>query len=180
MLGVRLVIYLILLCACTNMSDLDLMIDVIEACRTNKLDKLIETRLRVTKYAIEYAATQGCLKNLKWLVETYLKDDNNYDEDSEDEYDDDCMNWKRMAMSGAASEGHLEIIQWLHTYEEDNDEEEDEFLDDMYPIDHAAENGHLDVVKWLDENRNHEGSTWAMDNAAKNGHLEIIKYLHTH
>jgi len=73
-------------------------------------------------------------------------------------------------MNLAASNGHLEVVKWLH-----ENRKEDCTTSAM---DWAASDGHLEVVKWLHENRKEGCTTNAMDWAAKNGHLEIVKWLH--
>ena len=72
-------------------------------------------------------------------------------------------------MDSAASNGHLEIIIWLHENRKA----------DCSPraMDNAAAQGHIKIVKWLHENRKEGCTTNAMDWAASNGHIEIVKWL---
>ncbi|RLN70582.1 hypothetical protein BBJ28_00017401, partial [Nothophytophthora sp. Chile5] len=76
----------------------------------------------------------------------------------------------RRSIPIAASNGHLEVIQWI--YGEIGEQELD--ADAMVA---AARGGHLEVVKWLDA---HEcpASADAMDDAATNGFLEVVRWLH--
>src|SRR5437016_230119 len=74
------------------------------------------------------------------------------------------LSFTKYAMDFAASNGHLEVIKWLHQNRKEGCNDD--------AMDNAASNGHLDVVKWLHENRTEGCTTHAMDNAAENGHLE--------
>lgn len=76
----------------------------------------------------------------------------------------------REAMDGAAANGHLDVVQWLHENRQEGCS--------IRAMNHAALNGHLEVVKWLHEVRRGSCTNSAMDNAAKNGHLEMVKFLH--
>lgn len=74
-------------------------------------------------------------------------------------------------IDGAASAGHLDVIQLLH----------DSFGEEKWSTDAmimAAENGHLDVVIWLHEHRTEGCTSYAMDGAARSGHLDILQWLH--
>ncbi|KAE9103952.1 hypothetical protein PF007_g14221 [Phytophthora fragariae] len=71
----------------------------------------------------------------------------------------------------AAWNGHLEIVEWLHS----------ELRVPFSPtVWHAADNGHLDVVKWLHENGYKHGRAAVMDSAAMHGRLDVVKWLHEH
>lgn len=104
--------------------------------------------------------TQGDLELLKWMLNRHYT--------------------LSAALSyGAASSGHLEVLQYLHGHEELP------FGCKGRLMKEAAANGHLDVVRFLHENRqacNHYASYHrapsALDEAAMNGYLNIVKYLH--
>lgn len=106
----------------------------------------------------------------------------------------------RAAMTNAASEGHLHIVQWLHANRPEgcspsviNSAARNGHLKVVKwlhenvlvgctkaAMDGAAANGHLDVVQWLHENRTEGCTSSAMDRAAAKGHLETVQWLHTH
>ncbi|OWY97148.1 hypothetical protein PHMEG_00032396, partial [Phytophthora megakarya] len=75
------------------------------------------------------------------------------------------------AMDGAASNGHLEVVKWLHESRAEGCTK--------HAMDGAATGGHLEVLKWLQQHRLEGCSATAMDGAARNGHLDVIKWLHT-
>ena len=104
------------------------------------------------------------------------------------------------AIDWAASNGHLEIVKWLHENHKDikgftytpsamdwaslkGHLETVKFLHEngysctTAAMDYASENGHLEIVKWLHENRTEGCTPYAMNWTAKNGHLEIVEYL---
>ncbi|RLN43697.1 hypothetical protein BBJ28_00013362 [Nothophytophthora sp. Chile5] len=74
------------------------------------------------------------------------------------------------AMDGAAANGHLEVVQWLHANRTEGCT--------TAAMDGAAVSGHLHVVQWLHANRSEGCTTLAMDGAATNGHLEVVQWLH--
>lgn len=76
------------------------------------------------------------------------------------------------AMDGAAANGHMEVVQWLH-----QNRNEGCTMDAMNA---AAANGHLDMVKWLLEHTKVGCTMKAMDGAARGGHLEVVKWRHEH
>ncbi|KAL3664186.1 hypothetical protein V7S43_010515 [Phytophthora oleae] len=76
------------------------------------------------------------------------------------------------AMDAAASNGHLEVVRWLHRHRTDGCTER--------ALDDAASDGHLEVAQWLHYNRTEGCSTKAMDGAARHGHLDVVKWLHRH
>ncbi|TMW61218.1 hypothetical protein Poli38472_013681 [Pythium oligandrum] len=75
------------------------------------------------------------------------------------------------AMNEAAGNGHLSVVEFLHTHRNEGCT--------VRAMNSAAGNGHLDVVKFLHENREEGCTNMAMDEAATNGHLEVIRFLHT-
>ncbi|KAE9032428.1 hypothetical protein PR003_g4817 [Phytophthora rubi] len=76
------------------------------------------------------------------------------------------------AMNGAAANGHLNVVRWLHENRMEGCT--------VSAMDLAATNGHLAVVQWLHNNRNEGCTTDAIDDAARGGHLDVIKWLHAH
>jgi hypothetical protein len=82
-------------------------------------------------------------------------------------------------MDNAASNGNMEMIQWLC-----NNQSDAKFTD--FGFRRVVINGHLDMVKWLFENQEkfhyHKkidliGHTYIRD-AALNGDFEMVKYLY--
>jgi ankyrin repeat protein len=76
------------------------------------------------------------------------------------------------AMDDAAKNGHLPIARWLHEHRSEGCT--------ARAMDYAAGNGHLHVVRWLHEHRIEGCTTRAMDLAAQSGHLHVLKWLHEH
>ncbi|KAJ8525104.1 hypothetical protein ON010_g16012 [Phytophthora cinnamomi] len=82
-----------------------------------------------------------------------------------------CKGRSPALLEVAAWNGHLEIVEWLHS----------ELRVPFSPtVWHAADNGHLDVVKWLHENGYKHGRAAVMDSAAMYGRLDVVKWLHEH
>ncbi|TMW59635.1 hypothetical protein Poli38472_004704 [Pythium oligandrum] len=75
-------------------------------------------------------------------------------------------------MDDSATSGHLEVVKWLHTNTKDKCT--------TRAMDWAARYGHLHVVQWLHENQTAGCTTQAMDWAASNGHLNVVQWLCTH
>ncbi|EEY57369.1 uncharacterized protein PITG_11220 [Phytophthora infestans T30-4] len=74
------------------------------------------------------------------------------------------------AMNGAASNGHVETVKWLHEYRDEGCT--------MDAMNKAAWNGHLAAVIWLNDNRTEGCTQQAMNMAAKGGHLDVVQFLH--
>lgn len=105
-------------------------------------------------------------------------------------------------ISGIASSGHLDVLQWLHTTNylwmiikaspvamnlaaRAGELEVVQWLHTQRvegctadAMDSAASCGHLSVVRWLHQHRTEGCTVKAMDGAAANGHLEIVRWLH--
>ncbi|KAK1930043.1 putative ankyrin repeat protein L59 [Phytophthora citrophthora] len=76
------------------------------------------------------------------------------------------------AMNDAATNGHLEMIQWLHANRSEGCTTK--------AMDGAAKGGHLEVIKWLYRNRS-EGCTFeAIELAIVTGQLQVACWLRTH
>ncbi|KAJ3412001.1 hypothetical protein HDV05_001382 [Chytridiales sp. JEL 0842] len=76
------------------------------------------------------------------------------------------------AMDQASKNGHLHVVQYLHTHRSEGCTTD--------AMDDASANGHLSIVKFLHENRSEGCTQWALDTAAQNGHLAVVEFLHTH
>ncbi|KAI9990944.1 hypothetical protein PInf_018562 [Phytophthora infestans] len=74
----------------------------------------------------------------------------------------------------AASNGQLDVLKWLHEHGDGKD------CLTMSAFDDAAKNGHLEVVRWMHENRSEGCTTRAMDCAARSGRFDILIWLHEH
>lgn len=97
----------------------------------------------------------GNLKHLKWLYE------NKYLELKSSKF------YKKPVMDWAAMNGHLKVIQYLHSIGKDCT---------SCAIDWATRNGHIDVVKFLldfDKPYTEYATFWAF----KFGHLNILQLL---
>jgi hypothetical protein len=73
-------------------------------------------------------------------------------------------------MDKAASEGHLEVVKWLHAHRSEGCS--------SYAMNLAASNGHLEVLRWLHRSQTEGWTTRTMDYAAAGGHLDIVKWLY--
>ncbi|CAH0491106.1 unnamed protein product [Peronospora farinosa] len=76
------------------------------------------------------------------------------------------------AMDGAATNGHLEIVQYLHRHRTEGCT--------VAAMNGAAQNGHMEVVQFLHTQRTEGCTVAAMDGAARNGHLDMVMFLHTY
>lgn len=74
-----------------------------------------------------------------------------------------------LAMQVAAENGHLEMVQYLHSHN---------VTCTAQAMDHAAANNHMEVVQWFHENRSEGCSTTAMDLAAAHGYLGMVRWLY--
>lgn len=76
------------------------------------------------------------------------------------------------AMVNAASNGHLEVVKYVHT--------EIKQPATSAAITAAAENGHLLVVNYLHENRTEACGANAILRATRKRHTAVVKYLLKH
>ncbi|RLN96571.1 hypothetical protein BBJ28_00014362 [Nothophytophthora sp. Chile5] len=102
------------------------------------------------------------------------------------------------AMDAAASNGHLEVLQFLHDVGASLETSPERRkrkrakergrpkLDKRGPtctraaMTNAVAEGHLEVAQWLHSNRYEGCSPSAINTAARNGHLEMVKWMHEH
>jgi ankyrin repeat protein len=68
----------------------------------------------------------------------------------------------------AASNGHLEVVQWLY------DHGADIRADNDYAVRWAAAMGHLEVVQWLHE---HGADIHAVRRSTDNAHSEVFQWI---
>ena len=109
---------------------------------------------------LKYAAHNGHLKIVKYLIETHNCDPHVNSES---------------ALRCAAHNGHLKIVKYL--IETHNC---DPHVNSESALRWAAENGHLKIVKYLIETHNcdpHVYKELALRWAAENGHLVVVQYL---
>jgi hypothetical protein len=102
---------------------------------------------------VDLVATMGKMETLRFLLQS-----------------EDGGRCTSDAMDGAAANGHLEIVQFLHSQRTEGCT--------VAAMDGAARNGHMDVVLFLHTQRAEGCTVAAMDGAARNGHLEMVKFLH--
>uniref|UniRef100_A0AAV1UXA2 Ankyrin repeat protein n=1 Tax=Peronospora matthiolae TaxID=2874970 RepID=A0AAV1UXA2_9STRA len=76
------------------------------------------------------------------------------------------------AMDGAAANGHLAVVQYLH--------DQRAVGCTVKAMDSAARNGYLEVVRFLHTRRTEGCTVAAMNGAARNGHLDVVQFLHGH
>lgn len=109
-------------------------------------------------WTIEQAAANG----FKFLVQHLALERAG----AKDEHEDDSL-----VMDFAASNGHLDILVWLHSTDRLNG-------CSTRAMDDAAKNGHLKIVQWLHANRSEGCTTKAMNYASMHGHLPVVEWLH--
>ncbi|CAN0229143.1 unnamed protein product [Ectocarpus sp. 6 AP-2014] len=135
--------------------------------------------LRFSHRAADWAAAQGHLKVVRWLL------DNRDEGCTESAVDGACWNghdatvhWlvcerkqagSERALDYAASTGRIELVKWLSRRPGSTCT--------VAAMDGAAGGGHLDVVRWLAGNRQEGCSQAAFEMAASNGHLDVIQRL---
>ncbi|CAM9941389.1 unnamed protein product, partial [Ectocarpus sp. 12 AP-2014] len=75
-------------------------------------------------------------------------------------------------MDGAAENGSLEVVKWLHYNRQEGCTGDAIFL--------AAKTGHADVVQWLLRHRTERcpANRNIMDWVANHGNLKVLKVLH--
>ncbi|KAF0696984.1 Aste57867_12297 [Aphanomyces stellatus] len=76
------------------------------------------------------------------------------------------------AIDGAARNGHLDVLRFLHMHTKATCTTD--------AMDLAAMNGHLEVVQFLQIERQEGCTHWAIDTAAGNGHENVVRFLHSH
>ncbi|ETW06998.1 hypothetical protein H310_03097 [Aphanomyces invadans] len=109
------------------------------------------------EWALEYAAADGRMDVAVLLSDLFGTDR-------------ECST---RAMDGAARNGHLAMVQYLHLNRRDGCT--------TGAMDWAATHGHVAIVQWLHANRTEGCTTSAMDMACgAKGHLELVKWLHAH
>ncbi|KAG2774417.1 hypothetical protein PC129_g5422 [Phytophthora cactorum] len=75
-------------------------------------------------------------------------------------------------MDGAASNGHFEVVEYLHEHRSEGCTTD--------AMDLAAGGGHLDVVKWLDGNRLEGCTVQAIQKSVVRGDLRLVEFLTAH
>ncbi|KAJ3416996.1 hypothetical protein HDV05_007478 [Chytridiales sp. JEL 0842] len=103
-------------------------------------------------------AAKGHLKIMKWLE------------------NEQGILFDASTMEAAAAYGHLEVVQYLHKYCDENYVWDDN--DAKYSLSVAASRGHLEVVKWLSQYETYHVDETTMDDVARNGHLHVLQWLH--
>ncbi|KAF0696986.1 Aste57867_12299 [Aphanomyces stellatus] len=76
------------------------------------------------------------------------------------------------AMDGAARNGHLNVVRFLHAHTNATCTTD--------AMDTAAMHGHLETVQFLQQEHHGRCTQWALDEAAANGHMEVVRFLHEH
>lgn len=106
---------------------------------------------RCRRVAVDFAADQGFLDVVQFVVENWIKEKS-------------CR-----AINSAAVYGHLDVVKYLI--------ESKIHLEAPRVIDCAVGGGHFDIVKYLHELRLRRRCTVrTMNNAAANGYLEIVMF----
>ncbi|ETP01919.1 hypothetical protein F441_20915, partial [Phytophthora nicotianae CJ01A1] len=126
---------------------------------------------------IALAVSNGHLDVVTWLVAEYGADSdtNLFD------YEESLTSSEIFAMDGAAMNGHLDVVRYLHELRisrkpRPKKRKRNEVAPLTHAMDAASAHGHLNVVRWLWENRP-EGCTTAAEDAAAHGRLDVVRYL---
>ena len=101
---------------------------------------------------LEYAAFQGSVEILRWLME------------------EKGWAWNQKVCYEAAGEGHLDVLKWLWSRNPPESWGE-------WTCAYAAEEGHLDILKWL--RKQDPPCPWdynTCSKAAREGHLDVLKW----
>ena len=123
--------------------------------------------------AFQYAAINGHLSVLKYLVEL----SNERNEKLNIHSDDDC------AFLCAAENGHLSVLKYIVELSDERNEKLNIYYDRVFQ--YVAYYGHLSVLKYLvklSDERNekidiYSNDEYAFRHAAENGHLSVLKYI---
>ncbi|KAF0691184.1 Aste57867_17532 [Aphanomyces stellatus] len=105
--------------------------------------------------AIQTAADVGRLDILTWLHDHVPND----------------YNQESMKMDPTAANGHLDVLQYLHTHGATCTTE---------AMDLAAENGRWEVVQWLHQHRTEGCTIRTLQAAANQGNLDLLRCLYSH
>lgn len=73
------------------------------------------------------------------------------------------------AMDGAAANGHLDIVRWLHEHRSEGCTSD--------AMDAAGANGHLYVVRWIYYNRGEKYYGYGLHKAVGDGHSGVLDFL---
>lgn len=146
----------------------------IQACTTGDLNtaKLLYPRLferkdkkaMVMNKAFQGAVTNGYLHIAKYLIRRHPNKD--------------LLRLDNYYLTQACIGGHLDLVKYLLSLEEDGDVYKG--LYDKDAICNAAANGHLSIVKYLlslDKSKARYYLSHALKEAAAAGHLNIVKYF---
>lgn len=90
------------------------------------------------------------------------------------------FNVSRTAVSNAATEGHIEVLQWLYdigTLKKPGNRRKSKVIYSNTAIDRAAYNGHLNVLKWFAASGLEFKYVHAINYAIVQGHLDILKWF---
>ncbi|GMF23884.1 unnamed protein product [Phytophthora fragariaefolia] len=132
--------------------------------------------------AMDGAATNGHLEVVKWIHDVFSESSTTMRRSTNSSTDvtpswnfglysgDSAPHCTTAAMDGAAMNGHLSVVKWLHKNRTEGCT--------ASAMDEAARNGHFNVVLWLHCNRKEGCTTAAIDGAASNGYLTIVEWLH--
>jgi hypothetical protein len=107
--------------------------------------------------ATGYAAGNGHLATVQWIYNHFK----------------DTFHTAR-AMAGAARNGDIEMLEWLHQQKSCSE------ACNTSAFDAAVAGGHFHVVEWLYANCSEGYSSGAAEWAAANGDLPMLRWLHTH
>ena len=134
--------------------------------------------LKLLNIELKNIFSSGKLEQIKYLIEQkeFIWKNEYFDEAASNGHLDvvkflhsigkDCTT---NAMDDASNYGHIEIVKFLHSIGKDCTTK---------AMDWASKNGHLEIVKYL-HSIGKEYTEWAMDWASENGHLEVVKFLHS-
>lgn len=125
------------------------------ACSNNKLSivKWLEDKIDPTQTCMDCACESNAMDVAKHLYEKY----NMFCTDT--------------SFDVTASEGHIEMIEWLTSIGNKATSN---------AVDSCSGTNEFNGLKWLNENRGERGTERALENAVKRGNIEMTKYLLHH
>lgn len=143
---------------------------------------------KITRQTMIRTAAKGWLDTVQWLFAEFDSDPDVDLFDSSDRKPHACIH----AMDAAAFNGHLHVLEYLHSLQASiaannrKRKRDDDAVEKSAPkcsenaVLDAAEHGHLDVVRWLWLNVPDVKSAKVLDAAARGGRLDVVKWLHEH
>ncbi|ETW00862.1 hypothetical protein H310_07384 [Aphanomyces invadans] len=124
---------------------------------TTRLEIMFQCHAHMLEIVVLHAVIFGHLPSIQYMSKHYA---------------DFVLTFPVPLLDVAASNNHLDVVQFLHKTDHPGCT--------VDAMNWAAKYGHLDVVTFLHAHRSEGGTSKAMDMAAMNGHLNVVQFLHSH